>query len=205
MHCWCHTLLCHLYGEMLVPYTAVPSVRCTLGAIHCCAICMVHCGRRTLLCHMNGARLVPNTAVPSVRCTFVAIHCCAISTVHCWCHTLLRHLYVALLVPYIAVPSVCTAELFYYCQCAVLLQPVAHCSELSCLSVSTVLLSAVLFHSIPNFFNSPPKPDTLPHNVLLSTKWRAISVRRVIQRFYSKMIDAAVNYLFSKINKHLIS
>ena len=102
---------------------------------------------------------------------------------HCWCHTLLYLLCGALLVPYIAVPSVCTAKLFYCCQCAVLLKPVAHCSELSCLSVSTVLLSAVLFHSIPNFFSSPPKHDTLLHNVLLSAKWRTISIRLVVQHF----------------------
>jgi hypothetical protein len=60
-------------------------------------------------------------------------------------------------------------------------QPAVY-SELSCLSVSTILLSAVLFHSIRNFFITPTKPHTLQHNVLLSTKWSAISVRCVIPR-----------------------
>ena len=89
-----------------------------------------------MLCHLYVALLVPYTAVPSVRCTVGAIHCSAICAMHCWCHTLLCHLYGVLLVPYIAVPSV---TLY---------------SELSCLSVSTVLLSAVLSHSIPTFFKS---------------------------------------------------
>jgi len=55
-----------------------------------------------------------------------------------------------------------------------------------CLSISTILLSALLFNSISTPFNPPPiplrKPDQLPHNVLLSTIWRAISVRSVTQQ-----------------------
>ena len=202
-------MLCHLYGALLVPYNAVPSVLCTVGAIHCCAISTVHVLCHTLLCHLYGALLVPYIAVPSVLCAVGAIHCCTICTVHCWCHALLCHLYGALLVLYIAVPSVCTAELLYCCQCAVLLKPVAHSSELSFLSVSTVLLSAVLFHSIPNFFNSPPKPDTLPHNVLLSTKWREISVRRVIQcclqQHYQQLISGTVQSSNGSLTDHQIA
>ena len=147
--------------------------------------------------------------MPTVLCTVGAIQCCAICTVHYWCHTLLCHLYSALFVPYIAVPSVCTAELFYYCQCAVLLKPVAHCSELSCLSVNTFPLSAVLFHSILNFFNSPLKPDTLPHNILLSTKWREISVRRVIQcclqQNYRQLISGTVQSGNGSLSDHQIA
>ena len=175
-------MLCHLYVVLLVLYIAVPSY---------------------------VALLMQYISVPSVLRTVGAIHCCAICTVHCWCHIMLCHLYVALLVPYIAVPFVCTAELFYFCQCAVLLKPVAHCTELSCLSVSTALLSAVLFHSIPNFFNSPPKPDTLPHNALLSTKWREISVRRVIQcclqQNYRQLISGTVQSGNGSLSDHQIA
>ena len=142
VHCWCHIMLCHLYGVLLVPYIAVPfvrytvgaihsvpTVRCTFGAIHCCAICTVHCWCHTMLCHLYVVLLVLYIAVPSyvallmqyisvpsVLRTVGAIHCCAICTVHCWCHIMLCHLYVTLLVPYIAVPFVCTAELFYCSQ-----------------------------------------------------------------------------------------
>ena len=31
MHCWSHTMLCHLYGALLVPYIAVPSLQCFSG------------------------------------------------------------------------------------------------------------------------------------------------------------------------------
>ena len=165
---WCHILLCQIYSELLVQYIAVHSVRNHVGAIHTCAICTEQYWCHTLLCQLYVALLVPYIDVPSLRCTVGAIYCCANSTVHCWCHIF-------------GVPFVCTAELFYCCQCAVLLKHVIYCSELSCLSVSTVLLYAVPFHLIPNFSNSPPKPDTLPHNVLPSTKWRAIAVQFVIQ------------------------
>jgi hypothetical protein len=115
----------------------------------------------------------------TIRCTVGEIRRCAnlkyivgakhrsvICTVHCLCHTMLCHLYCSILNT--AVQSVCTAELFYCCQCAVFLQHIIQCSELSCLSVRNVLLSADLFHSIPNFFKPPTKFDTIPHNVLLS-------------------------------------
>jgi len=158
-----------------VPYTALPSVRCSVGAINCFAICTVQCWCHTLLCHLYGALLVPYTAVSSVRCTVGAIHCFAICTVHCWCHTQLCHLYGALLVPYTAVSSVrCTVGAIHCCAIFSLSY------ELSCLSASAILLPVILFHSAPTSFSSPPKPDTLPHNVLLSTKWCAISVRWVI-------------------------
>ena len=51
-----------------MPYIAVPSVLCTVGAIHCCAICTVHCCCHTLLCHLYCALLVPYIAVPSLQC-----------------------------------------------------------------------------------------------------------------------------------------
>jgi hypothetical protein len=108
-------LLCHLYRALLVPYIAAPTVRCIVGAIHCCVICRctvgavhccviytVHCWCHTLLCHLYGALLVPYIAVPSVRCIVGAVHCCVICTANCWCRILLCHLYGALLVPYIS-------------------------------------------------------------------------------------------------------
>ena len=120
--------------------------RCNVGAIHSCATCTVNFRCHTLLCQISGALLVPYIVVHSVRSHVGAIYSCAICTVHYCCHTLLCQFYGALFVPYIGVPFVCSVELFYCCQCAVLLKHVVHCSELSCLSVSTVLLSAVLFH-----------------------------------------------------------
>ena len=48
-----------------------------------------------------------------------------------------------------------------------------------------------------------PKPDTLPHNVLLSTKWRAISVRWVIRRRLQQS-DGATNCFCSKITNVLL-
>ena len=51
MRCWCQTLLCHLYGGLSVPYIIVPSVRCTVGAIHYYAIFTRHCWCHTPLCH----------------------------------------------------------------------------------------------------------------------------------------------------------
>jgi hypothetical protein len=74
MNCWYHTLLCQLYGELLVPYIAVSTVRWTVGAIHCCAKSTVNCWCHTLLCHLYDELLVPYIALLSVRCTFGAIH-----------------------------------------------------------------------------------------------------------------------------------
>jgi hypothetical protein len=69
---------------------------------------------------------------------------------------------------------------------------VALYSELSCFYAITILLSVALFHSIYNFFNAPTKPDTIQHNVMLSTKWRAISVLWVIARHLLSERDGGV-------------
>ena len=96
------------------------------------------------------------------------------NTVHCWCHKLVCQLHGKLLIPYPTVPSVrCTVGAITRC---------AFCHPLQW-TVRTIPLSAVLFHTIPNFPTHPnTKPDTLPHKGMLSTKWGAISLRRVIQR-----------------------
>ena len=148
----CHTLLCHLYGALLVTSIAVPAVRCTVGAMHCCAMCTVPYWCHILLCHLYGALLVPYTAVPYVRCTVGAIHCCAICTVHCWCHTLLCHF------PPSAVNCLVSQSAPFCC--------LPFCS-------TQFLISS----THPN-----PRPGTLPHNVLLSTKWRPVSLRWFIHR-----------------------
>ena len=152
IHCWCHTLLYHLYSALMVPYHNVPTVRFTVDVIHCCANCTVHCWCHTIMCQLYGALLVPYIAVPSIQCTVGVIYCCAICTMHCWCHTLLLH-------------KQSSAENNLVSQSA----------PFCCLPFCSTQFLTPSTH--PN-----TKPDTLPHNVLLSTKFPAISVRWVIQR-----------------------
>ena len=111
----------------MVPHIVVPSVGCTINATYFCAI---------------------------LRCTIGAIHCRANCTMHCWCHTLLCHM-----------PP----------------------SAVKCLLSQSAPFRCLPFRSTQFLTSSThpnPKHDTLPHNVLLFTKWREISLRWVIQRPY---------------------
>jgi hypothetical protein len=152
----------------MVSYTAVQSVLCTLGATHCCAICTVHCWCHTLLCHLYCALFVLYNAVPSVLFTADDILGCAIFNFRCWCHTLLCQLYVPRKL-FIAV----SARFFYSTSSTLVNCLVSQSALFCCLPFcSTQFLSSSTHHK---------KPDTLPHNVLLSKRGRAFTVRLVIQ------------------------
>ena len=135
---------------------------------YCSMQCTVYCWCNILQCHLYGVLFVPYNLVPSVGVTVVAIHCSAICTVHCWFHTLLCHL------PPSAVKGL-----------------VSQSAQFGCPQFCSIQFLTPSTH--PN-----TKPDTITHNELLSKKWRAISVRSVIQRRLEQSLRWSSKFLLQQ-------